>query len=72
MAKKKKEGGIPNEPNAPKQERYKGSDVPGMEMTTAKPMHWATGADPELPLPGKPWPHSLYWPATVKGKRVKI
>jgi hypothetical protein len=71
MAKKKKNGGTPDLPNT-QQERYPGSDVLGMELTTAKPLHWATGADPEIPLPGKPWPHSLYWDATVKGKKVKI
>jgi hypothetical protein len=48
--------------------RYPGSDVPGMEYTTARPMAYETGANPKVPMPGKPWPKSLCHSSTTEGK----
>lgn len=55
MAKRKDQSGIPSQEVCPQMERYPGSDVIGMEYTTAKPMYCETGADPEVRLPGKPF-----------------
>jgi hypothetical protein len=46
---------IPGQECVPQVERYTGSDVIGMEYTTARPMGFETGADPDLRMPGKPW-----------------
>lgn len=54
---KKPKGGasIPGQKYVPQVDRYTGSDVLGMERTTARPMSFETGADPDVYLPGKPW-----------------
>lgn len=46
---------IPGQKYVPQAERYTGSEVLGMEYTTARPMHWETGMDACVPMPGKPW-----------------
>ena len=57
MAKKKDEfAGVPSQTVAPQVERYPGSDVLGMEETTARPLNYETGCqDFDLRMPGKPW-----------------
>ena len=68
-----KKNGVPlGEEVVPQVERYYGNDVLGMEQTTARPLHRATGANPDIPLPGKPWPESLCHYAQVKGKKVWV
>ena len=51
---KNSQAGIPSQEVCPQVERYTGSDVIGMEETTARPMFYETGADPAVFLPGKP------------------
>lgn len=46
---------IPGQEIVPQADRYEGSDVLGMERTTARPMSFETGANPSVYLPGKPW-----------------
>jgi hypothetical protein len=61
---------VPGQEVVPQVERYTGSDVLGMEYTTARPMGWETGANPPLPMPGDRCPGDLCHYATVKGKKV--
>lgn len=65
---------IPSQHCVPQVERYEGSDVIGMERTTARPMGFETGADPELYMPGKPWTEesraTMWHKAQVKGLKV--
>lgn len=65
---------IPGQFYTPQVERYEGSDVLGMERTTARPMGYETGADPELCMPCKPWTEdcrqTMFHRAKVKGKKV--
>ncbi len=64
---------IPGQKYVPQVERYLGSDVLGMEYTTARPMSWATGANPEVPMPGVPWVDdccTMCHRAEIKGKKV--
>jgi hypothetical protein len=73
--KQKGSADIPGQEEVPQVERYPGSDVMGMEYTTARPMGFETGADPDVYLPGRPWKQwndnkSMRFAATVKGKLV--
>ena len=70
MAKPKGGADIPGQVRVPQVERYTGSDVLGMEETTARPMGYETGANPPVNLPEKPWPCTYTHWATVKGKKV--
>jgi len=45
---------VPGQEVVPQVERYLGSDVLGMEETTARPMSFETGADPAVRMPGRP------------------
>jgi len=73
MAKKSDQSGIPSQEVCPQVERYPGSDVIGMEYTTARPMSFETGADPQVYLPGKPSTYfcreTMNYKSTTDGKR---
>lgn len=70
MAKQKGGSDIPGQEIVPQATRYTGSDVPGMEYTTARPMSYETGADPDVLQPEKPWPGTFCHYAQIKGKKV--
>lgn len=65
---------IPGQKYVPQAQRYEGSDVLGMERTTARPMGFETGADPELCMPGKPWTEesraTMWHKAKITGNKV--
>lgn len=65
---------IPGQHCVPQVERYEGCDVIGMERTTARPMHFETGADVHVCMPGKPWtedcPKTMWHASRIKGKKV--
>lgn len=64
----KSKASIPSETRVAQQKRYPGSDVLGMEMTTARPMQYPTGANSKVYLPNQTWPDSMCYPSTTKGK----
>lgn len=69
MAKKSK-GVPPGQTEVPQVERYTGSDVLGMEYTTARPMAYETGADSNVFLP-EPCHRPVFCHyAQIKGKKV--
>lgn len=70
MAKPKGGSDIPGQVRVPQVERYTGSDVLGMEETTARPMGFETGANPPVYLPENSHRPVFCNYATVKGKKV--
>lgn len=70
MARKKNQSSeIPSQTHAPQVERYPGSDVIGMEYTTARPMSWETGADPAVLKPPSHWPKPYCFASTTSGRK---
>lgn len=69
---KRPKGGaeICGQEHVPQVERYKGSDVIGMEYTTARPLSYISGVDFRIQMPGKAWPNSMDHPAQVRAKKV--
>lgn len=70
MAKPKGGAEIPGQVRVPQMERYKGSDVLGMEETTARPMGYETGANPPVYQPEPSHRPVFCYHATVKGYKV--
>ena len=61
---------VPGQTRVPQVERYTGSDVLGMEETTARPMAYETGADSPVFLPEPRHRPVFMHRAIIKGKKV--